>query len=275
MNGALEDYTVLERALSRHEPDTVFHLGAQTVVGAAYRSPLSTFEANIRGTYNLLEACRIHQGVVHRVVVASSDKAYGEHQGLPYTEDMSLSGRYPYEVSKSCADLLAQAYFHTYGVPVAIARCGNVYGGGDLNWSRIVPGTIRAFLRGTRPIIRSDGAYVRDYIYVKDVISAYIRLAEWIEGQLPEDVAFNVSNESPITVLELVGTIQELMGAQALAPDVRNTAKGEIRNQYLSSQKAQKVLGWTAEYSLKAGLVEAIAWYRGFFQSPADSGSNR
>ncbi len=177
VNGALEDYASLERTVNEHEIDTVFHLGAQTIVGSAYRSPLPTFEANIRGTYNLLEVCRVHSGLVGSIVVASSDKAYGESPTLPYAEDMPLAGRHPYDVSKSCTDLLAATYAHTYGLPVTVARCGNIYGGGDLNWSRIVPGTVRSLLAEEQPIIRSDGKFTRDYIYVQDVVDAYLRLA--------------------------------------------------------------------------------------------------
>ena len=264
VNGALEDFWTLERAINEHEVDTVFHLGAQTIVGTAHRFPLPTFEANIRGTYNLLEACRLHGDMVQRVVIASSDKAYGEQPNLPYTEDMSLNGRHPYEVSKSCADLIAQAYHRTYGLSVAIARCGNVYGGGDLNWSRIVPGTICSFLRGERPVIRSDGTYVRDYIYVKDVARAYMRLAECLDDDRVRGEAFNFSTESPLTVLELVGTIQRLMDCEHIEPEVLDCAEGEIRTQRLSAAKARAILGWEREFDLERGLRETIEWYRAF-----------
>lgn len=265
VNGALEDFWALERAINEHETDTVFHLGAQTIVGTAHRFPLPTFESNVRGTYNLLEACRIHSRLVQRVVIASSDKAYGEQPVLPYSEEMNLNGRHPYEVSKTCADLIAQAYHHTYGLPVAIARCGNVYGGGDLNWSRIVPGTIRALLHGEQPVIRSDGTYVRDYAYVKDVALAYLRLAERVDHESVKGGAFNFSSESPVTVLQLVGRIQELMGCTHLSPVIRNEARGEIRQQYLSAAKARALLGWRAMFTLEEGLRETIDWYRGFF----------
>src|ERR1700742_2229161 len=174
VQGDIENYASLERAINDHEVETVFHLAAQPIVGVAHRNPLPTFETNVRGTYNLLEACRVHSSLVKRVVIASSDKAYGEHDDLPYTEGMALQGKHPYEVSKSCADLITQAYQHTYALPVAILRCGNIYGGGDLNWSRIVPYAIRCFLEGKRPVIRSDGKFVRDYIYVKDVSRSYM-----------------------------------------------------------------------------------------------------
>lgn len=266
VNGALEDFWTLERAINLHEIDTVFHLGAQTIVEVAHRFPLSTFEANVRGTYNLLEACRLHQDMVQRVIIASSDKAYGEQPKLPYTEDMPLNGRHPYEVSKSCTDLIAQAYYHTYGLPVAIARCGNVFGGGDLNWSRLVPGTIRAFLRRERPVIRSDGTYVRDYIYVKDVVRAYMLLAERLDEDQVRGEAFNFSLERPQTVLEMVRVIQRLMGCADIEPEIRNCATGEIHSQYLSAAKARRVLGWEPQYDLERGLGETIEWYRRFFE---------
>ena len=264
VNGALEDLWTLERAINEHKVETVFHLGAQTIVGTAHRFPLPTFEANIRGSYNLLEACRLHRDMVHRVVIASSDKAYGEQPNLPYTEDMPLIGRYPYEVSKSCADLIAQAYHHAYGLPVAIARCGNAYGGGDLNWSRIVPGTIRSLLKGERPIIRSDGTYIRDYIYVKDVARAYMRLAEGLEDKRVRGEAFNFSAETPLTVLELVRTIQSLMHCEQIEPRILDCAEAEIHNQHLSAAKARTILDWEPQFDLEQGLGETIKWYREF-----------
>jgi CDP-glucose 4,6-dehydratase len=261
ISGRLEDFASVERAINEHEADTVFHLAAQTLVGTAYRYPLATFEANVRGTYHVLEACRVHAAFVQRVIVASSDKAYGAHDSLPYTEDMPLTGRAPYEVSKSCADLLAQCYHQTYGLPVAIARCGNVYGGGDLNWSRVVPGTIRACLRRERPIIRSDGTFVRDYIYVRDVVRAYLCLADAIADPALRGEAFNFGTEAPMTVLDLVRTIQGLMGADDLAPDIRSSATSEIRSQWLSSAKAARLLGWRPRFTLADGLEETITWY--------------
>lgn len=264
VNGTLEDFWTLERAISEHEVDTVFHLGAQTIVGVAHRFPLPTLEANIRGTYNLLESCRLHRDLVQRIVIASSDKAYGEQPNLPYTEGMPLSGRHPYEVSKSCADLIAQAFHHTYGLPVAIARCGNVYGGGDLNWSRIVPGTIRSLLRAEQPVIRSDGTFIRDYIYVKDVVSAYMRLAECLTDGTAQGEAFNFSTESPLSVLELVGTIQRLMNCEKIKPQILSYAEGEIRTQHLSATKAHVILGWKPQFDVQQGLSETIEWYRVF-----------
>ncbi len=261
VSGALEDIAALERAVAIHAADTVFHLGAQTIVGTAHRAPLVTFEANIRGTYNLLEACRRQAGLVRRLIVASSDKAYGE-QVLPYVETAPLQGRHPYEVSKSCADLLAQCYHHTYGLPVAIARCGNIYGGGDLNWSRIVPGTIRDFLNGRRPVIRSDGQSKRDYLYVKDVVRAYLLLAGALEKPGVAGRAFNFGDESPLTVLQMVAHLQRLMGCEALEPTVRNDARGELADQWLSAALARDVLGWQPRFTIDTGLRETIAWYR-------------
>lgn len=262
VTGSLEEFWTLERAINEHETDTIFHLGAQTIVGTAYRFPLSTFETNIRGTYNLLEACRIHRDFVKRIVIASSDKAYGEQPHLPYTEEMPLKGRHPYEVSKSCTDLIAQAYFHTYGLPVAVARCANVYGGGDLNWSRIVPGTIWSFLNGRRPVIRSDGTYVRDYIYVKDIARGYVRLAECLTESQVQGEAFNFSTEKPLTVLQMVEAIQKSMDCEHIEPDIRGCSNGEITSQHLSASKARNVLKWKATFDLQTGLRETIAWYR-------------
>ncbi len=262
VGGALEDIATLERAVTLHEVDTVFHLGAQTIVGVAHRAPLGTWETNVRGTYNLLEACRRHADLVQRVVVASSDKAYGETDALPYTEDSPLAGRYPYEVSKAVGDLIAQSYHHTYGLPVTIARCGNIYGGGDLNWSRIVPGTIRSLLRDEQPVLRSDGSFVRDYLYVRDAAAAYIRLAEGVGSDGVAGSAFNFSDESPLTVLELVEAIRERMGKERIKPVVLDSAVGEIQDQVLSAKRAHEVLGWKPQHDLRAGLDETIAWYR-------------
>jgi CDP-glucose 4,6-dehydratase len=264
VNGRLEDFWTIERAINLHEVDTVFHLGAQTIVGVAHRLPLPTWEANIRGTYNVLEACRLHRDLVHRVVVASSDKAYGEAVELPYREDTALRARHPYEVSKACADLIAQSYHHTYGLPVAVARCANVYGGGDLNWSRIVPGTIRSLSRGERPVLRSDGTYVRDYIYVEDVARSYMLLAAALDDGAVAGEAFNFSTETPLTVREVVDRIRTMMDREDLEPEVRGDAAGEIHDQSLSAAKARSRLGWRSQFDLEHGLRETIDWYRGF-----------
>jgi CDP-glucose 4,6-dehydratase len=260
-NGCVEDFWTLERAISLHEAEYVFHLAAQTIVGVAHRNPFTTFETNVRGTYNLLEVCRMHGSLVRGVIVASSDKAYGEVDALPYTETMPLRGRHPYEVSKSCTDLIAASYAHSYGVPVTIARCGNIYGGGDLNWSRIVPGTVRAALRGERPSLRSDGTFRRDYIYVKDVVRAYMLLGERASDPAVRGEAFNFSDESPLAVLDIVRAIGRVMGSE-LDPEIRDIALGEIRDQYLDASKARRTLRWKATYDLDTGLRETVAWYR-------------
>jgi CDP-glucose 4,6-dehydratase len=264
VNGRLEDYATLERAINEHEIDTVFHLGAQPIVATALRNPLPTFEANIRGTYNLLDACRVHRGLVQRIVVASSDKAYGDGPSLPYTEDMPANGRHPYDVSKSCTDLLAMSYAHTYELPVTVARCGNIYGGGDLNWSRIVPGTIRSLWCGERPQIRSNGRFTRDYIYVQDVVDAYVALAERCCDEGVRGEAFNFSPESRVDVLHITHAIQRLMDRTDLEPVILDQVRAEIRDQYLDSSKARERLGWRARYSLDSGLSETIEWYREF-----------
>ncbi len=261
VRGQLQDFTLLKRILKLREIDTVFHLGAQTIVTDAYRDPWNTFEANVRGTYNLLEACRL-LSVVKRVVVASSDKAYGDQKKLPYRENTPLQGRFPYDVSKSCTDLIAQSYFYAYQLPVVVVRCGNVYGGGDLNMSRLFPGTIDSLLKGESPVIRSDGRFIRDYIFVKDVCSAYLTSAEQlVSGKLAGE-SFNFSNGKPLSVLTVVREIQKAMGCEDLSPKILNTAKAEIRDQYLDWSKAKKVLGWHPCYSIKQGLNETVEWYR-------------
>lgn len=265
VNGALEDYATLERAINGHEIDTVFHLGAQTIVGSALRNPLPTFEANIRGTYNLLEACRIHRNLVKRTVVASSDKAYGYAEILPYTEDTPLRGRHPYDVSKSCADLIAMTYAHTYNLPVTVARCANIYGGGDFNWSRIVPGTIRSVLYNQRPILRSDGRYTRDYMFVSDAVDAYLLLALETPENGVRGQAFNFSPESPMTVLEITLKILRIMRRGDLEPIILNQARAEIKHQYLDSSRARRLVSWKCRYSLEEGLLETINWYKDFF----------
>lgn len=265
--GRLEDYETVERAINEHEIDTVFHLGAQTIVGTAHRSPLPTFEANVRGTWNVLEACRRLAPLVERIVVASSDKAYGDATELPYHEDMPLRGAHPYDVSKSCTDLIAHSYHRTYGMPVAIARCGNVFGGGDLNWSRIVPGAMRALLHDERPVIRSDGTYVRDYLYVRDAVEAFCRLAEASTQPGIAGEAFNFSTESPVTVLDMYDEILLAAGAGRMEPVILSHAVGEIRNQHLSAAKARERLDWKARFSVREGLAETARWYRDFFRS--------
>jgi CDP-glucose 4,6-dehydratase len=267
VRGDVRDQALLERLLGEYEVTTVFHLAAQTTVPVANRNPVSTFDTNIGGTWALLEACR-HSPRVGQIVLASSDKAYGAQPRLPYDETMPLEGRHPYDVSKSCADLIAQAVAQSFGVPVAVTRCGNFYGGGDLNWNRIVPGTIRSVLRGERPVVRSDGSFIRDYLYVEDGAAAYMLLAEKL-GKNPglRGEAFNFSNETQVTVLELTRMLLELMGC-SLEPDVRNEASNEIPRQYLSAAKARQVLGWKPLYTLEHGLKLTIDWYREFFREP-------
>jgi len=266
--GSLEDYDTLLRAVNEYEIDTVFHLGAQTIVGTANRNPRSTFESNIRGSWNLLEACR-QISTVKRIVVASSDKAYGEQPQLPYDEDMPLQGSHPYDVSKSCMDLIAQTYHNTYNTPVCITRCGNIYGGGDLNLNRIIPGTIRSVIREEAPIIRSDGTCVRDYVYVLDIVDAYLLLAENIDRAGVRGKAFNFSNKEPVSVIDLVKTIVRLMNREDLSPVVLNEASHEIKYQYLSSEKARTLLGWRPSYLIEKGLIETIGWYKAYFERVA------
>ena len=266
VRGDICEQELVERTLGEYEIETVFHLAAQTIVGIANRNPVSTFESNIQGTWSLLEACR-RSPLVKQIIVASSDKAYGDHETLPYDEETPFNSHHPYDVSKSCADLIAQSYAQTFDLPVAITRCGNFYGGGDLNWNRLVPGTIRSIIRKQRPIIRSDGNYVRDYLYVEDGVAANLLLAERLESE-PElrGQAFNFSNESQITVSELVSKILSAMQSD-LQPDIRNEANNEIREQYLNAAKAKKVLGWSPQFDLDSGLVKTIDWYRKFLSN--------
>jgi CDP-glucose 4,6-dehydratase len=261
VRGGLASPYLLERALGEYEVEVVFHLAAQTIVGIANRNPLSTFESNVRGTWNLLEACR-RSPLVKSIVLASSDKAYGDQATLPYNEAMPLQGRHPYDVSKSCADLIAQSYAHTFGLPVAITRCGNFYGGGDLNWNRVVPGTIRSVLRGERPVIRSDGKFIRDYFYVEDGAAAYMLLAQrLLDDPRIRGAAYNFSNEAQISVLELVNKVLAKLDSK-LEPEILNHASNEIRHQFLSAERAHKELNWEPMFTLDEGLEKTIAWYR-------------
>jgi len=253
--GALERYEDVARALNEYEVEACYHLGAQAIVTVGNRDPISTFETNIKGSWNVLEAARHHRPL-RRLVFASSDKAYGDLDTLPYTEEMPLRGSHPYDASKSCADLLAQCYLQTYRLPVAIVRCGNLYGGGDLNFNRIIPGTIRSVLAGEPPVIRSDGTPLRDYLYIQDAVSAYLAL-----GGSEETGAFNFGTETPTSVLDLVRQILIQMKSK-LRPDVKNEATHEIARQWLSCRKAREVLGWKPKFDLKRGLAETIAWYR-------------
>jgi len=263
VHGDVTDYAFIERVLNEYEIDAIFHLAAQTIVTIANRAPLSTFETNIKGTWTVLEAAR-RTPTIGRVVVASSDKAYGIHETLPYTEEAPLWGCHPYDVSKSCADLLARTYAVTYDLPVAITRCANLYGGGDLNWNRIIPGTVRSVINGERPIIRSDGTPVRDYLYVQDSIRAYLMLAEQLEDV--EGQAFNFGMDNPQSVVDVVETIIAISHHPDLEPVILDETENEIQAQYLDSQKADRLLGWTPRYSMEQGLSETFAWYRAFLE---------
>jgi CDP-glucose 4,6-dehydratase len=263
VRGDVRDQAVLERALGEYEIDTVFHLAAQTIVGVANRNPISTLDTNVRGTWAVLEAAR-RSPLTKAVVIASSDKAYGDHEKLPYDEGAALQGEHPYDVSKSCADLIAKMYAVSFGVPAVVTRCGNFYGGGDLNWNRLIPGTIRSVLKNERPVIRSDGTLIRDYFYVEDGAAAYMQLAEALHAR-PDlrGEAFNFSNELQLDVLALTQKILDRMEC-TLEPDVRAEARNEIQHQWLSAAKARRVLGWSPQFTLDEGLDRTIAWYREF-----------
>lgn len=259
VSGDITDFSLVERVIGENEIEVIFHLAAQAIVTIANLSPLSTFNSNIAGTWNVLEAARLHRERLQAVVVASSDKAYGPSDILPYNETLPLNGRYPYDVSKSCADLLAQSYFHTYQLPVIITRCGNLFGPGDLNFSRIIPGTIFSILKKERPFIRSDGKFVRNYFYIKDAVNGYLTIAEKIDKAAGQ--AFNLSTEETYSVLGITNLIIKLMNSR-LKPLIKNEAKSEIKKQFLDIKKAKKILGWRPKYTTRAALKETIAWYR-------------
>lgn len=262
VSGEVEDYLLLERALNEYQVQTVFHLAAQTIVGIANQSPLSTFDTNIRGTWQLLEACR-RTSWVEAVVLASSDKAYGEHSELPYSETFPLEGRHPYDVSKSCADLISQAYAKSYGLPVCVTRCGNLFGAGDINFNRLIPGTIRSVIRDEPPVIRSDGKFSRDYVYVEDAAEAYILLAEaMVDRSAMHGEAFNFSYERPLSALEVVENILSQMDRTDLNPEILNTTENEIPHQFLSSEKARQMLDWRPKFEFDEGLRRTIPWYK-------------
>ncbi len=263
VSGDIGDMPLMLRIISEYEIDTVFHLAAQSQVGVAYNNPAETFEVNIRGTWNLLESCRA-QSTVRCVVVASSDKAYGQSDVLPYNEELPLAGRYPYDVSKSCADLLSVSYYQTYQLPVCITRCANLFGGGDINFKRIIPGTIRSVLMNERPIIRSDGKFIRDYLYVKDAVDAYLFLAEKMEDIQIGGESFNISSGNVFSVLEITEKILKLMGRSDLPPEILNTAKAEIPEQSLSAEKIETMLGWKPKFPVDKALNETIRWYEDY-----------
>lgn len=266
VRGDLCDQSFLRHTLESQEIDTIFHLAGQTIVGEANKAPVITFEINIRGTWLLLEAARLTQ-TVSRVIVASSEKAYGDRGPLPFDEEHALRGRHPYDVSKSCADLLAQCYAHSYNLPVAITRCSNLYGGGDLNWNRLLPGTIRSVLRGEAPVIRSDGTFRRDYLYVADAVRGYLTLAEQIHHSAVCGQPFNFGIGEPASALEVVETIIHISDYPHLRPIILNEVKNEIQDEYLSPRKAQQVLGWRPHYTLTSGLAETMAWYKRYFET--------
>ena len=265
VRGELEDYFLMERIINEYEIDSIFHLAAQTIVTIANRNPISTFETNIKGTWNILEACR-RSPLIERIVFASSDKSYGAQEKLPYDEETPLEGRHPYDVSKSCGDLICKSYYDTYNLPVCTTRCGNFYGGGDLNFNRIVPGTIRSVIKNENPVIRSNGTLIRDYFYIEDGVEAYLSLAEKMENMNIHGEAFNFSNEDPMTVIQLVNRILKLMGSD-LNPKILNETSNEIGNQYLSAQKARLLLNWQPYYTLEEGLEKTIKWYSIFLEN--------
>jgi CDP-glucose 4,6-dehydratase len=267
VRGSITDLGVVERALNEYETELCFHLAAQAIVGAANRSPLSTFESNIRGTWTVLEAARQH-ALLRGLVIASSDKVYGDQPALPYTEDSPLAATYPYDASKLCAEVLARSYAATFELPLAVVRCANIYGGGDLNWSRLIPGTIRSVLQGEEPVIRSDGTMERDYLYVEDAADAYLTLAEHVADDGVRGQAFNFGWSRGFSVLEVVEAILAQAGS-ALRPRILNQARAEIQRQWLSAEKAGRALGWTPRVSLDEGIARSVAWYRDYLRGDA------
>jgi CDP-glucose 4,6-dehydratase len=257
------DFELVKKIIFRNKIQVVFHLAAEAIVDRSFENPLNTFTSNIEGTWNILEASRQAGKNIEAVIIASSDKAYGSHEKLPYTESSSLKGSHPYDVSKSCADLISYTYAKSYNMPVAVTRCGNIYGPGDFNFSRIIPDTIRCALTGNCFLIRSDGKFLRDYVYVDDIVNAYLTLATKMNILDLQEKTFNFSNNHPYSVLEVVKMIYDLIGRK---PDYKilNKSKHEIRNQYLSSQKALRILGWKPEFSLRQGLERTISWYRDY-----------
>lgn len=270
VSGSLEDHAGLVRIFNEHDVDTCFHFAAQPLVTVAARNPMSTFESNIRGTWNLLEAVRVVAPQC-RVLVASSDKVYGDAPELPYREEFPLRGMGPYDVSKVCTDLLAQSYASMYGLNLAIARCGNFYGPGDLNWSRIVPGTCRSLIEGRPPDIRSDGTLVRDYLFIGDASRAYLRLAEHLSDGRVRGQAFNFGTEQPTSVLSVVEQLRGIAGTEHLRPRILNEAQSEIKSQYLSIDKARQLLGWESQVPLSEGLSISYRWYEAFLKDRAST----
>ena len=263
--GSVTNRKLVQDILRRYSINVIFHLAAEAIVGRSHKNPLCAFESNIAGTWEVLEASR-QQGKIQALIVASSDKAYGSHKQLPYQETAPLIANHPYDVSKSCADLIANTYFHTYGLPIAITRCGNIYGPGDFNFSRLIPDAMRSLALNKRLEIRSDGKFVRDYVYVDDIVAGYLRIAELLNRRKLYGEAFNLSDEQPLTVVKLLNQIDKVYpGGRKLNYKIMNTAKYEIKKQYLSSTKARQILGWKPRYSLSEGLRKTGKWYAEYF----------
>ncbi|MDD5131513.1 MAG: GDP-mannose 4,6-dehydratase [bacterium] len=265
IKGSVTDFPLVKKIIAKHKIETIFHVAAEAIVSRSLKDPRNTFQANIEGTWNILEACR-QLGTVGAVVVASSDKAYGRHKILPYKENVPLIGDHPYDVSKSCADLIAYTYYHTYNVPVAVTRCGNIYGPGDFNYSRIIPEAMRCLYYGRTLLIRSNGKFTRDYVYIDDIVNGYILLAEKLKKLKLTGEAFNISDENPISVLKLLGRLSKLSGKK-LNYKILNQARYEIEDQSLASGKARKVLGWKPAYTLEQGLERTVDWYAQYYKS--------
>ncbi len=266
VHGHLEEIFLLQKILKDNQIDTVFHLGAQTQVRKALINPFETFETNVRGTYTLLEACRLNSSLIKRIIIASSDKSYGNHLALPFTEETPLQARYPYDVSKACTDMISLSYYHTYHLPIAITRCGNVYGGGDFNWDRLIPGTLRNLYHNKPPIIRSDGLHLRDYVFIQDIIKGYLAIGEYLESASLQGEVFNLSTNHPSSVLDIVNTLAKFTHKEYLTPIILNQADNEIPHQYLTSSKAKNILSWTPSFSLEEGLHLTTNWYLEYMQ---------
>ena len=266
ISGDLADISTCEKAISKSNCEYVFHLGAQTIVGKAIQDPVRTFRSNIQGTWNLLDSIRNSKSSIKSVVVASSDKAYGTANTLPYREDYPLHGDGPYDVSKTCTDLLAQSYASTFDLPITVARCGNIYGGGDLNWSRIVPGTIKSLLLQETPVLRSDGTFIRDYVHVDDIVDAYMFLAQQAEIKNITGEAYNFSRDEPLSVLDIYQEICKVVVGKYIEPKILSTTAAEIKDQHLDSTKARVELGWKSTITLEKGITKTFDWYLNYFK---------